>query len=613
MPYENEYSCRLKDPDGFKDPWARVKRKSKSMGKTYIAVRGTSKATDKFEDQSYRYPKKTWTSTDARKHCKAHKGSSEAAGEIQRIDALVEASESNATSLENETALLTRFATRIVNTPLMITQDKLNVILSVIGSRIGLAVDDSGIELEAASRSKREMVNRRPGEQCIAVVEVYDTLVYRSRGISSLSGLSTYEQIGKDFEEALEDPEVDGILLDIDSPGGEVSGVFELVDKIYEARGTKPIVAAVNDRAYSAAYAIASAADKMYVPRMGGTGSIGVIAVHTDQSKLNAKIGVKYTSIFAGAKKDDLSPHQEISAEAVRDVQLKVDEAYNLFVDTVARNRDISSEMVRGTEAATYQGKDGIQAGLVDGVLSWDGVLETFSTTGGGSSMPNKSKEEQLDAIFKDVSPEVRGELYSQMGVVSVETIKTLKTDTKALQDELKDLKKRDEGELKTIREEIEKEVHKKSGTEKLQAEIARLQKEMSAANKDIADAKKETLTEKERGRKMELTNEVKAIGLPGDNAKRVEMIFALEKTQPDMAKDYIAQMKSDASLVKEAGLLKEFGRLGEGNVESAGAQLEAEVKKLVDGGMDEVTARRKVGTDNPDLYKRYKAERGEG
>ncbi|MCK5343078.1 MAG: S49 family peptidase, partial [Candidatus Heimdallarchaeota archaeon] len=445
MPYPNEFSCRLKDPNGFKDPWARVKRKSKSMGKMYSVVRGTSKTTNKFEDQSYRYPKKTWTSADAGKHCKAHKGSSEAAGEVQRIDALVEASESMKNTSESETSLLTRFATRILNTPLMITQDRLNAILQVIGSRVGLTVDDNKIELEAASRDKRGMVNKQPGEQCIAVIEVYDTLVYRSRGISSLSGLSTYEQIGKNFDEALEDRDVDGVLFDIDTPGGEVSGVFELVDRIYEARGIKPIIAAVNDVAYSAGYAIASAADKVYVPRMGGVGSIGVIAVHTDRSKLNEKIGVKYTAIFAGAKKDDLSPHHEITEAAVQEVQLKVDNAYNLFVDTVARHRDISVEKVRSTEAATYQGNAGIQAGLVDAVLPWDGVLETFSSNDGGSSMPKKTKElkEQLDAILTDLSPDQEGELFSLMGFVSSEEVGTLKADMKTLQATLEAVKER--------------------------------------------------------------------------------------------------------------------------------------------------------------------------
>jgi hypothetical protein len=91
-------------------------------------------------------------------------------------------------------------------------------------------------------------------------------------------------------------------------------------------------------------------------------------------------------------------------------------------------------------------------------------------------------------------------------------------------------------------------------------------------------------------------------------------MIFTLEKTQPDMAKDYIDQMKRDAALVKEAGLLKEFGAGGEGDTGSATAQLEAKVKKLIDEDkMTPVDARRKVGKDNPKLYAQYREEQKGG
>ncbi len=99
------------------------------------------------------------------------------------------------------------------------------------------------------------------------------------------------------------------------------------------------------------------------------------------------------------------------------------------------------------------------------------------------------------------------------MGFVYSEEVEILKADMKTLQATLEAVKERDEGELKTIREEIEKEVHKKSGTEELKAEIAQLLKDMTAVKKDLADAKTVTLSEKEHSRKMELTNEIRAIG----------------------------------------------------------------------------------------------------
>jgi signal peptide peptidase SppA len=154
--------------------------------------------------------------------------------------------------------------------------------------------------------------------------------------------------------------------LDIDSPGGEVSGLFDLVDFIYESREVKPIYAIANDHAFSAAYAIASAASKIFVNRTSGVGSIGVIATHVDQSSYDKKEGIKYTTIFAGDKKNDLSPHEPLSDEATADLQKEVNRLYEMFVATVARNRGVSTAQIRATQAALYYGANSVSLGLAD-------------------------------------------------------------------------------------------------------------------------------------------------------------------------------------------------------------------------------------------------------
>ena len=138
------------------------------------------------------------------------------------------------------------------------------------------------------------------------------------------------------------DEDVSQIILNIDSPGGEVAGAFDLADLIYQARGTKPILAIANESALSAAYLIASAADKVYLTRTASVGSVGVMALHVDQSKAEEKIGLKYTAIYAGARKNDFSPHCPLSDEAFAAATEKVNATYDLFVKTVARNRGIS-------------------------------------------------------------------------------------------------------------------------------------------------------------------------------------------------------------------------------------------------------------------------------
>ncbi len=169
----------------------------------------------------------------------------------------------------------------------------------------------------------------------------------------------------------LEDKSIETILLDIDSPGGEVNGVFDLADFIYSARGKKRIIAIANDDAYSAAYAIASSAEKIFLTRTSGIGSIGVIASHIDQSRFDEKQGIKYTTIFAGSRKNDLNPHESMTSESLGSLQKEVDRLYEMFLQLIARNRGLSIEKIRSTEAGLYFGEKAVEIGLADGVTTF--------------------------------------------------------------------------------------------------------------------------------------------------------------------------------------------------------------------------------------------------
>jgi len=174
---------------------------------------------------------------------------------------------------------------------------------------------------------------------------------------------------------AVIDPEVRAILLDVNSPGGEVAGCFDLVDTIYAARGEKPIWAILNENAFSAAYAIASAADRIIVPRTGGVGSIGVIWMHADWSEAIAGSGIKVTFITYGARKADRHPEIPLSDVARGNIQADIDAMGDLFVETVARNRDLTSKKVTATEAATFLGAEGVKLGLADAVMAPDAAF----------------------------------------------------------------------------------------------------------------------------------------------------------------------------------------------------------------------------------------------
>ena len=265
--------------------------------------------------------------------------------------------------------VLPHLAARLFGVPLAIHRPKLDVILSVLGARIGLADLAAPVGYTPAARALG------PPSGKVAVIPIHGTLVRRTSGIEAESGLASYTGIAAQLDAALASPEIAAILLDIDSPGGESGGVFDLADRIRAASEVKPVWAVANDMAFSAAYALASAATRLFVARTGGVGSIGVIAMHVDQSVKDAHDGVRYTAVFAGERKNDLNPHEPISNEAHAVLKAEVDRIYDLFVETVARHRGLDADAVRATEAGLFFGPDAVATGLADAVGSLDDAL----------------------------------------------------------------------------------------------------------------------------------------------------------------------------------------------------------------------------------------------
>jgi signal peptide peptidase SppA len=209
----------------------------------------------------------------------------------------------------------------------------------------------------------------------IAVLNITGGLVNRPMPGPSGGGPVSYAAVREKLDELLEDDSVGAIVLRIESPGGMASGCFDLVDRIYQARGRKPLHALIDDYAYSAAYAIASACDVIWVSRTGGAGSVGVVAYHHDWSKGNEQIGVKVTPIYAGARKVDFNPNFALTDEAKAEAQADVELLHDLFVKTVARNLGLGEEAVRATEAATYRGQLAVDAGFASRLGTWDELV----------------------------------------------------------------------------------------------------------------------------------------------------------------------------------------------------------------------------------------------
>ena len=235
-------------------------------------------------------------------------------------------------------------------------------------------------EIEARiGKGQAKSVARQQG--AIAILPLQGTIVNRASMMNDASGGTSAEQFGQVFSAAIADPQVKAIVLDVNSPGGMVSGTDELSSLIHSARGIKPIVSHVNSTAASAAYWIASAADEMVVTPTGSVGSIGVLGAHDDMSAQMASDGISRTVISAGKYKAEASPYGPLSDSAKAHMQAQVDQAYGMFIKAVARNRNVSQTAVQDGfgQGRMVQAGAAVAQGMADSVGTMSDVLARFS------------------------------------------------------------------------------------------------------------------------------------------------------------------------------------------------------------------------------------------
>jgi signal peptide peptidase SppA len=244
--------------------------------------------------------------------------------------------------------------------PLMIARPKLDTILNVLTLRLQGAPGDAG-----AQPARCPFMVTPNG---IAIIPVLGTLTNRTFGLSALSGLASYVSLGEQLDQVAADPAVKGVLLDLDSNGGQAGGVFDLADQVLALRGLKPVYAIADEACLSAAYALACGAERFYVTQTGAVGSIGVVALHADQSGADEKAGVRYDTITAGDRKADANPHQPLTNQARAGLQAEVDRLYGLFTSRVAQARGLPVDQVRAQQAGVFFGANAVAAGLADQV-----------------------------------------------------------------------------------------------------------------------------------------------------------------------------------------------------------------------------------------------------
>lgn len=275
-----------------------------------------------------------------------------------------------------ETGVRTRYEhvlRAVSETPWAIRLPMLGVIVDLLAYRV------AGGRLSAEEIEARVGAARRPSPspQGVAVLPLHGVIMPKASMMTEMSGGTSVERFRAEFRQAMAAPDVSGIVIDVDSPGGMVDGVPEMAAEIRQARGTKPIVAIANTEAASAAYWLASQADQLVVTKSGRVGSIGVYTSHEDESVKSEQQGVKTTLISAGRFKTEGNPFEPLTDEARASLQGMVDDYYGMFVGDVSKGRRVAIDTVRSGfgEGRVVQARPALADGMVDRVATLDEVV----------------------------------------------------------------------------------------------------------------------------------------------------------------------------------------------------------------------------------------------
>ena len=267
-----------------------------------------------------------------------------------------------------------KILSRLYNTPLAISQDKLDVISNNVTIKLlsGESLEDGGFapinkDVEAT--------------ESVAIIKVFDSLV--SKGGAGASGFTSYESIQGQVMSAIA-AGASKIGFYIDSPGGEVSGLFGLTSFI----ATIPANHGVETFAYSdgmmtsAAYAIGSATQKIYTSANAMSGSIAVIMDLVNVAKLDAKEGIEHFILRSKSEKALGNPHEEMTDEILNKYTAILDSMDVLFNNEVVRNRpNLSVENIKSMKGNTFIASEALDLGLIDSIVSNIDEVITLETT----------------------------------------------------------------------------------------------------------------------------------------------------------------------------------------------------------------------------------------
>ncbi len=283
-----------------------------------------------------------------------------------------------------------QIAQRLFNTPLLYDERKAEAFLRGLGGRIAgdtvVIANPQGAVDHVAGADGRPLAGKIGGRleraytganllpfdmiDGVAIIAIEGTLVHKGGWIGSNSGETSYQGLQAQIAMARKSPHVRGVVFEVDSFGGEVSGGFETATMMQALSKEKPTLSILTDFAYSAGYLLASQARSIVMPEFGGAGSIGVIMIHADYTGWLEQEGIKVTIIRAGARKATGNPYEALDPDLAARWQATAEKMRDKFAATVARGRAnrITKTKALSTQADVFEADEAVSIGLVDAI-----------------------------------------------------------------------------------------------------------------------------------------------------------------------------------------------------------------------------------------------------
>jgi signal peptide peptidase SppA len=289
-----------------------------------------------------------------------------------------------------------RVLAQIYDRPWLITDTYLDVICGIAERR--------EVDLEAvAARLGRPLENAGGNSYVrdgVAVIGVEGPIVRYADLFSEVSGATSVESLAQDFQQAMEAGNVRQILLNINSPGGQVDGIQELADMIRAGAAEKPVTAYVDGQAASAAYWLAAAASRIVASESSALGSVGVVAAITDRTGAQERQGVKrYEIVSSRAPFKRMDPG---TPEGQGVIQEMVDALEDIFIGRLAAFRGVSVDSVQQNfgQGKQFIARKAVGAGMADEINTFEPLVARLA-----ADRAPRAIRQEVTTVMTDPNP----------------------------------------------------------------------------------------------------------------------------------------------------------------------------------------------------------------